>query len=66
ENEVSDADRIFERSSVLATAIDARAQHFAAETPYVYQPFVGFEDQFRWDDSARKRLKNYSLKDLGI
>jgi len=51
---------------VIATAIDARARHFAAETRYFYQPFVGFEDQFRWDDSARKRLKNYSLKDLGI
>jgi hypothetical protein len=66
ENEVYDEERIFERSSVIATAIDARAGHFAAETPYVYQPFVDFEDQFRWDDSARKRLKNYSLKDLGI
>lgn len=66
ENEVYDAARIFERSSVIATAIDARAQRFASETPYVYQPFVGFEDQFRWNDSARARLKNYSLKDLGI
>ena len=66
ENEVYDDARIFERSSVIATAIDARARHFAAETRYFYQPFVGFEDQFRWDDSARKRLKNYSLKDLGI
>ena len=66
ENEVYDDVRIFERSSVVATAIDARSRHFAAETPYVYQPFVGFEDQYRWDDSARKRLRNYSLKDLGI
>ena len=66
ENEVYDEERIFERSSVIAMAIDARAKHFPAEIPYVYQPFVSFEDQYRWDDSARNRLKNYSLKDLGI
>ena len=66
ENEVYDEQRIFERSSVIATAIDARTRHFEAEAPYVYQPFVGFEDQYRWDDSARERLRNYSLKDLGI
>lgn len=66
EHEVYDDARIFERSSVISTAIDARAQHFVAETPYEYQPFVGLEDQYRWDDSARERLRNYSLKDLGI
>lgn len=66
ENEVYDDARIFERSSVIATAIDARARHFVDETPYTYQPLIGFEDQYRWDDAARQRLKNYSLKDLGI
>ena len=66
ENEVYDEARIFERSSVIATAIDARAQHFTDEFPYTYQPFVGLEAQYRWDEDARKRLKNYSLSDLGI
>jgi ectoine hydroxylase-related dioxygenase (phytanoyl-CoA dioxygenase family) len=65
-DEVYDDARIFERASVIATAIDARAQHFPEEDRYVYQPFVGMEDRFRWDDSARARLRNYSLKDLGI
>ena len=66
QQEVYDEKRIFERSSVIATAIDARARHFPDEKPYLYQPFVGFENHFRWDESARDRLKNYSLKDLGI
>lgn len=66
DNEVYDEARILERSSVIATAINARAQHFTEETPYTYQPFAGIEDQYRWDNSARQRLRNYSLKDLGI
>jgi len=51
---------------VIATAIDARRRHFPGEDPSVYQPFVGFESDYRWNDAARARLKNYSLKDLGI
>jgi hypothetical protein len=66
ENEFYDEERIFQRSSVIATAIDARARHYTEETSYIYQPFVGLEDEYRWNDTARKRLKNYSLKDLGI
>jgi hypothetical protein len=65
-DDVYDEARIFERSSVIATAIDARRQHFPSETPYRYQPFAGLEDQFRWDAAGRERLKDYSLKDLGI
>ncbi|HEY5646910.1 MAG TPA: phytanoyl-CoA dioxygenase family protein [Pseudomonadales bacterium] len=65
-DEVYDEERIFERASVIATAIDARRQHFAEETAFAYQPFVGLEERFRWNEAARARLKNYSLKDLGI
>lgn len=65
-DEVYDDARITERSAVIAMAIDARAQHFPDEARYVYQPFAGREDEFRWNDAARVRLKNYSLKDLGI
>ncbi len=65
-DEVYDEARIFERSSVIATAIDARAQRFPDEARYVYRPFAGLEDDYRWNESARMRLKNYSLKDLGI
>ena len=30
-------DRIYERSRIIALAIDARGQHFPYETPYIYQ-----------------------------
>jgi hypothetical protein len=65
-DDVYDDARIFERSSVIATAIDARRQHFVDETPFVYQPFAGLEDQFRWDEAGRARLHDYSQKDIGI
>ena len=65
-DDVYDEARIFERSSVIATAIDARAQRFPDETPFTYQPFVGLEDQFRWDEAGRARLHDYSQKDIGI
>lgn len=64
---VYDETRIFERSSVIAVAIDARAQRFPAEARYVYQPFVGLEDEFRWNERTREEvIKDYNLKDLGI
>ena len=46
-SEVYDAQRIFQRSSVIAVAIDARAQHYPAERRYQYQPFIGLEDKYR-------------------
>ncbi len=61
-----DEARIHERSSVIAVAIDARAQHFPDEARYVYQPFVGLEDEYRWNVQAREALKDYNTKDLGI
>jgi hypothetical protein len=64
--EVYDAERIGERSRVIAYAIDARRQRFPDEAPYVYQPFAGEEDEYRWDDAARAKLKDYNLLDLGI
>ncbi len=65
-DQVYDETRIFERSSVIQTAIDARARHFPEETPFAYQPFRGLEDQYRWDEAGKIRLHDYSLKDLGI
>ncbi|MDP6954131.1 MAG: hypothetical protein QGF53_15370 [Alphaproteobacteria bacterium] len=62
-----DEQRIFERSSVIAMAIDARRQHYPQETPFVYQPFAGKEDDFRYDAAtAEQALRNYFLKDLAI
>jgi len=65
-DEVYDDARIFERSSVIALAIDARAQHFPEERRFVYQPFAGLEDEYRWSEAARPRLHDYSQLDLGI
>ena len=61
-----DDEYIDERSKVIAYAIDARAQRFPHEERYVYQPFVGREDELRWNDEARADLVDYNLRDLGI
>ncbi len=65
--DVYDEQRVFERSAVIAVAIDARQQHFTAETPYHYQPFTGLEDAYRMSDETFKRvIQDYNLKDLAI
>jgi len=62
-----DAARIFERSRVIAAAIDARAQQFPSETRFAYQPFIGLEHQYRWNEQTRANvIHDYNLKDLGI
>ena len=67
ETEIYDEQRIFERSSVIAVAIDARRQRFPDEKPYVYQPFAGLEDDYRWNaETYEKVIRDYNLKDLGI
>ena len=66
-DQVYDEQRIFERSSVVAVAIDARAQHFPDEPRYRYQPFVGLEGEFRFGDATFERvIRNYNTKDLSI
>ena len=65
--EVYDEQRIFERSSVIQVAIDARAQHFSAERPFAYRPFKGLENGFRFDEATYERVvRDYTLKDLAI
>jgi ectoine hydroxylase-related dioxygenase (phytanoyl-CoA dioxygenase family) len=62
-----DEARIFERSRIIAVAIDARAQHYPNETPFTYEPFVGEEDSYRFTAANwREIVRNYNLKDLGI
>jgi hypothetical protein len=67
-NEVSvyDAERIRQRSMAIMWAIDARAQRYPDEDRYVYQPFAGEEDQYRWGPEAAEALRDYNLLDLGI
>jgi len=65
--ELYDEERIFQRTGIVALAIDARRQHFPEETSYVYQPLVGHEDQFRWSQESRETiLKDYNLLDMYI
>jgi len=64
---VYDEARIERRSRAIMWAIDARAQHFPHEDRYVYAPFAGREDEFRWGSpEAAAELRDYNLLDLGI
>ena len=64
---VHDAQRIFDRSSVIAVAIDARRQYRPGEPSFVYQPFAGLEDDFRFNDETFERvIRDYNLNDLAI
>jgi len=64
---IYDEERVFDRSAVIAVAIDARRKHFKNEKQYTYAPFVGMEDEFRWNPETFDRVvKDYNLKDLGI
>ena len=63
---IYDSQRIEKRSRLIAYAINARHQRFPAETPYVYQPFKGRMDNFRWDNTAKTSIKDYNDLDMGI
>ena len=64
---VYDEERIFERSRLIALAIDARQQRFLNEPRYAYQPLVGQENANRWSEEMRESiLTNYTLRDLGL
>lgn len=64
--ETYDEARIAERSRLIQIAIDARRQRFPHETPFVYRPLVGHEDENRWNETTRARLKNYNQLDMFI
>ena len=65
--EVYDDKRVFDRSAVIAVAIDARRQHFPNETPYRYQPFAGLEEEFRYNAATFERvIRDYNTRDLAI
>ena len=65
--ETFDADRIFERSRMIAVAADARQQRFPGEERYPYEPMLGHEDDNRWNEETRLSVvKNYNLRDMYI
>ena len=60
-------DRIYERSRIIALAIDARRRHLPKEVSYIYQPVVGREHENRWNEKNREEiLRDYNLRDLYI
>ena len=63
---VYDAKRIHDRARLIGYAIDARHQRFPNETPFVYKPLVGAEQETRWTPEAKAGLKDYNLQDLSI
>ncbi len=64
---VYDEQRVFERSAVIAVAIDARHAHRPHEPRFTYEPFAGLEDDFRvGSDAADRVLRDYFMKDLAI
>lgn len=67
-NEVAvyDEERIEQRSRAIAYGIDARAQRFPDEQRYVYEPFAGREDEFRFTSDTLADLAGYNALDLGI
>ena len=66
-DQVYDEQRIFDRSAVIAVAIDARRQRFPEEASYRYRPFDGLEDRFRLNDETFERvIRDYNTRDLAI
>jgi ectoine hydroxylase-related dioxygenase (phytanoyl-CoA dioxygenase family) len=62
-----DEARIDRRSAVVQVAIDARRQQFPNERPFVYPPFSGRENDFRFnDDTFNRVIRDYNLHDLAI
>ncbi|MDH3684334.1 MAG: phytanoyl-CoA dioxygenase family protein [Acidimicrobiia bacterium] len=62
-----DADYIARRCRCIPVAIDARAQRYPDEDPYLYKPLADALDENRFDEETRRTvLKDYALFDLGI
>lgn len=65
--DVYDEERIHWRSALIPVAADARAQQFPNEERFAYQPFVGREAEFRYNQVNRERVvRDYYLRDLSI
>jgi hypothetical protein len=65
--EVYDEQRIFERASVIPVAIDARAQFYSTQSRFQYQPFVGLNDFYGYNNETKANIiHDYNLKDLSI
>jgi len=66
-NAVYDEKRIFERAAVIQVAIDARQQLYENEIPFLYKPFDGLQNRFRFNEETfQSVIKDYNTKDLAI
>jgi hypothetical protein len=63
---VVDERRVRERSKPIMYGIGARARRYPHEQRFVYRPFAGQEDEYRWTRGTRAGLKDYNLLDIGI
>jgi ectoine hydroxylase-related dioxygenase (phytanoyl-CoA dioxygenase family) len=63
---VYDEAYIRKRSRLIVYGIDARRQRFPDEAPYVYKPFAGQEDEYRWTPESKPAIKDYNQLDIGI
>ncbi len=63
---VYDAERICERARVIGYAIDARAQRFPREHPFIYLPHAATGRRYTWDAKAKADIADYNLLDLSI
>merc|ERR550514_642705 len=56
---------ISKRSKMIPLAIDCRRQRYPEEVPFVYQPTIGQEDQYRWSPKLKgDNYGNYWETDL--
>ena len=63
---VYDEARVKKRSSIICKAIAARQQKFPNEKPYLYKPFEGETEMFKWDENAKADMHDYNLLDFSI
>ena len=63
---VYDEEYIKTRSRLIGYGIDARRQRYPGERSFVYKPFAGKENEYRWTPQAKAGLRDYNLMDLGI
>jgi hypothetical protein len=62
-----DAQRIDQRASVIAVAIDARRRFYRDETPFRYQPFDGRANEYEFNPATVERvIRDYNVNDLAI
>lgn len=64
---VYDNDYIHERARMIQLGIDARKQKYPNEKSYVYQPYVGREEEARWSPKMKEnQYGQYWMKDIVV